>query len=182
MSAINRLLLHLTRNRPVREIRLGQRRYMERHWIGRLGPITVYLHRYLGGDGERQVHDHPWGWALGIPLTGGYDEERVVGLCPRYGWLSRVVRVRPWRWNLLTAGTFHRVAHTHPDTWTLFIHGPRCKSWGFLNRCTPLPRATGLPVVYYHQPEDVAVHGDWQYRAPRARDLRARLDFPVFDR
>lgn len=179
MSALNRLLLRLTRDLPVREIRISNRRYMERHWVGQIGPITCYLHRYLGGDGERNVHDHPWGWAVGIPLTGGYDEERVIGLCHREGWRSRTVRVRPWKWNWLFAGTFHRVARTLPDTWTLFIHGPRIKGWGFLARRWPMATPIGEPVVEYSQPYCTEASIDWQHSARPAWALRAENKEPV---
>lgn len=29
-------------------------------------------------------------------------------------------------------GTFHRIISAQPETWTLFEHGPRLSSWGFL--------------------------------------------------
>lgn len=52
-TLINRALLRMTARRPVREIRLDGKRYMERHWLGRAFGLTFYLHRYIAADGER---------------------------------------------------------------------------------------------------------------------------------
>lgn len=41
-----------------------------------------------------------------------------------------------------------RITGTQPETWTLFIHGPRRKFWGFLR---PTEVSTGTAVIY-HQP------------------------------
>lgn len=178
---IGALLLRLTAPMPARAIHIGDRPYIERYFVGRWLGCTVYLHRYLGSDGDRQVHDHPWRWAVGIPLVGGYLEERVTGLDPRHGWLAVNRPVRRFRPNLIRATTFHRIVSVEPGTWTLFVHGSRFKGWGFLRLCR-WGRDVGMPVdarqhrdvtVEYHQPFDFDATRDWECRAVTGRELRA---------
>jgi len=164
--ATGRLLLRVSDRLRVREILIGGRPYLERYYLGRLGPVTLYLHRFLGRDGERQVHDHPWTWSVGIPLVGGYTEERLLWLCPHEGWRSVMRRVRWFAPNVITARTFHRVARVEPGTWTLFVHGRRVKGWGFLER-----EHAG---VRYHQPYDVWASAEWTRNAPTGREMRER--------
>lgn len=180
-----RLLYRLTENLPARAIRIDDRPYMERYYVGRCLGVTVYLHRFLAGDGDRQVHDHPWRWALGIPLVGGYVEERLEAFCPTLGWISRVHRVRRFRLNLIGARTFHQIVHVEPGTWTLFAHGARFKGWGFLSRrhkeAAPVVTLRGVPLEFdpvvdgavYHQPFDFDRSRDWECRAVTGRELRA---------
>ena len=35
-----------------------------------LGEVTLYLHHYLRSDPDRGPHDHPWPWAVALPLAG----------------------------------------------------------------------------------------------------------------
>jgi len=92
--------------------------------------FAIFLHQYHRPDAERWLHDHPWTWSIGIPLVGGYVEERLVGheIPPR----RRERRIRHFRPNLIRVRDFHRITSVQPGTWTLFIHGPRVKRWGFL--------------------------------------------------
>lgn len=176
MSWLDRALLRLSARMPVREIRLDGRPYIERHWVGHCCGLTFYLHRYLGADGDREVHDHPWRFALGIPLSGGYLEERMDGLdlnCPG-GFRVRLVLVRPWRWNLITGGTFHRIMYVLPRTWTLFVHTPTCKGWGFLRRVKDPLEPPALPPQLIYEQRFQNSNGQWRHDAPRACELRAR--------
>ncbi len=163
-----RLLLWFTRNRPARAIDLDGAHYIERYHVTKFGPVTVLLHRYLGGDGDRQMHDHPWALAIGWPLVGGYDERRVLGFEPG-GWVATVKRIRPWRPNLITPLTFHRVASVTPGTWTLFVTVRRMKGWGF---AVPVTGHRGEPLVVYDQPFDVEHTAKWERSAPTGRVLR----------
>ena len=113
-------------------IRPGGKPYIERFYLGNWFGIGVFLHQYLDQDGDRQLHNHPWRWALGIPLMGGYKEERLVHICPHQGVkfdLRNIWRFRP---NYIRGFDFHRIASVKPGTWTLFIHGKRVGGWGFL--------------------------------------------------
>lgn len=42
----------------------------------------------------------------------------------------------PGRINIIRDSFFHRVDLLSPKVWTLFISGPKIKSWGFWNRDT----------------------------------------------
>lgn len=111
----------------------------ERYFVGRapawLGGWTAYVHHYLRSDPDRGPHDHPWDWAVALQLAGGYDEERLNGfdgphLRFRYSWRRPGV---PYR---LTGADFHRViVQPGRTSWSLFVHGPRTKGWGFLRPC-----------------------------------------------
>jgi len=93
----------------------------------------VFLHHFVGSDAPHIFHDHPWPWGLSLVLRGGYTEERCAGAS------APVTRrtLRPGRLNLLRPGTFHRVElRDHRPAWTLFVHGPKVRRWGFLDRVT----------------------------------------------
>ena len=161
---IARALFNLTAALPCRFIDLDSKRYLERYWVGQLLGWTFYLHRFVSGDDERQVHDHPWSTSFALVLSGGYLEERLLALCPDYGWLSTHRRMFPGRVNVIRARDFHRVTRPRLETWTLFAHGPRVKSWGFYSR------HSDVRSVLYHQPYDTAAVKDWQLRAPLGRN------------
>jgi hypothetical protein len=102
--------------------------YLSRFTLARLGAVRVYLNRFHRGDEDLELHDHPWRWAVSLILSGGYTEERRDGVR-----VSLRVRV-PGNLNVILGDTFHRIASVQPDTWTLFVAGPRAKDWGFWNR------------------------------------------------
>lgn len=169
---IARLLYRRTENRPCRLIHRGQgERYLERYWLGRWRGVTAYLHRFVARDADEWVHDHPWGWSLAIVLTGGYLEERLTWFDPQHGWRKRFRWVRAGRLNLIRARDFHRILEAHPETWTLFIHGPRVKGWGFLFK------AENRDLVHYHQPYDTRANANWERTALPGREAdRAVLE------
>lgn len=171
MNAIKKLwrtvLYRIADELPLRIISDGTRPYLERHYIGTVFGLRVYLHRFVGDDPDRGLHDHPWSWACSFVLAGWYNELRRTHLMPR-----------PVRWfNWLRADTFHRVLlprtlreldvsnprttrawnlRVHP-CWTLFIHPAKsCKPWGFW-RETPagtfsLPNPDGDTRIQSHRP------------------------------
>lgn len=108
---ICRLLLSYSNTRPVKVISDNGRRYLERYFVCSVFGVRVYLHRFVGSDPDRGLHDHPWAWAASIVLAGWYREVRRRGL-------------RDVRWfNVLTGDTFHRVLLPAQldEVWTLFI-------------------------------------------------------------
>jgi len=145
MGLRNRWLFNLSGGMPCRHIRTDAGPYLERYYVGRVLGVTFYLHRFLSGDRERHLHNHPWGWARALVLAGGYDEEVVHDLATAApdGCVTRPRRIRLW--NRVNGNHFHRIANAAPGTWTLFFHGPRSvvhvpdghgprlKGWGFLN-------------------------------------------------
>jgi len=154
-----RLLYRLTARLRCRLIQLDGHPYLERYYVGRFLGATVYLHRFLASDGDREVHDHPWRWSCAWVLTGGYREERLRHLDPEQGWVADMRRIGAGRLNCLTARSFHRVVDPRPETWTLFVHGPRVKQWGFLE--TAAERGGAV-----YRPAAQASGGDWKRTAP----------------
>lgn len=163
---LRRLLFALSGRLRCRLIHISGKPYLERYFLGKAFGITAYLHRFVSGDDERNVHDHPWGWACALILCGGYREERMTHLDPVEGWARRVRRMFPLRVNIIRARDFHRITSPAPDTWTLFMHGRRVKGWGFLQHMNIADGVT-RPMVVYHQPYDVAQAQDWTRSAAR---------------
>lgn len=155
---MRRLLFWLTGRLPCRLIHTGGKPYMERYFLFKRFGITAYLHRFVSGDDERNVHDHPWGWSFALILCGGYIEERMAHMDPEQGWALRLRRMFPLRINVIRGRDFHRITKPKPETWTLFVHGSRVKGWGFLER-VPL-------AVIYHQPYDSKKAANWWLRNP----------------
>jgi len=120
----------------------------ERYFVCRLpGGGCVYLHHYLRSDPDRGPHDHPWPWAISIPLARGYIEERVNGWTVDGPRVTRHAR-RPFVPRLLDGHEFHRIILPEGETsWSLFIHGPYTKGWGFLRPVlAPLREIDGVPL------------------------------------
>lgn len=106
-------------------------------------PFGVYLHHFHRSDDAGALHNHPWKWALGIIMVGGYSEEKrvsIFGCGPTYPQTERhkVERLdhKPGSFNLLKHDTFHRVDLIEHDAWSLFITGKKDSSWGFWDRHT----------------------------------------------
>lgn len=89
--------------------------------------LSCYLHRFVRPDADRELHNHPWKYALSVILVGGYTEER-------YGPYLRIDKrvLRPFSINFIKADTFHRVATLHEhDCWSLFFTFKKSQTWGF---------------------------------------------------
>jgi len=158
---IPRLLYRLTAGLPCRLISRDGAPYLERYLLARLGPLTVYLHRFVAPDGDAEVHDHPWR-ALSVVLAGGYVEERAT----LDGAAGLRVRLRRVRWaNWIAPQALHRIAAVQPDTWTLFIIGRHRKGWGFIRSIQAEDRCGLL----YYQPFPAWRGEDWA-SAPLGRD------------
>jgi hypothetical protein len=158
---IARLLYKISGRLRCRFIKVNDRPYLERYYLGKALGVTLFLHRFLASDGDRFVHDHPWSWSAALILAGGYDEERLKHLDPQIGWRSRFRRQFPGRLNIITPRTFHRIHNPDPETWTLFLHGRRIKGWGFLSRSEDLPQTS------YVAAGDHSRTRGWQTVAPR---------------
>jgi hypothetical protein len=84
--------------------------------------VCVRVHYIAREDADRHLHDHPWAWAWSFILRGQYLEQRDEGMRWR----------RAGQTNILRSREYHRIRAVAPSTWTLFVTGPRTKSWGFL--------------------------------------------------
>lgn len=130
-----RLLFWLTGYLPARLIKLGEdesRAYLERYHLFRLFGITVYLHRFVGSDGDRHLHDHPWSWAWSLVLAGGYQERLAMGRTPGGAYFTERIYRSAGSLHRLYGHTWHQITETEPETWTMFVTGPRVKAWGFV--------------------------------------------------
>lgn len=160
MNITSKLLFALSGRLPCRIISDKGVPYLERYFVAQLLGVTIYLHRFVGSDPDRGLHDHPWSWARSLVLSGEYDEETRSGI--------RTVR---W-WNKLTGDTFHRVILPpgRTEAWTLFMHGRYVKTWGFWH-CVNGIGATWQP-FRNHGHDGLA---RWWKHAPVGRDCNGRM-------
>jgi hypothetical protein len=82
--------------------------------------FNIYLHRFGRSDDDRALHDHPW-YSVSMLLKGEFIEHSFKGIrhIPRFAPIFR------------TAKFAHRLEIVRGPVWTLFITGPRIRSWGF---------------------------------------------------
>ncbi len=175
MSLIDYLLHRITDHLPCRIID-GERGepYLERYYLFGLDRIGLagwhaYLHRFVDSDPDRGLHDHPWGRAVSLVLSGGYDEIRFADAGASDKRLPTATRhIRPGRLNRLRGEDYHRIVlRDGRPAWTLFMHGPRVKGWGFLSN-------GGREGVYRAMARDASEfrHRDWWKQAPTGRAMR----------
>lgn len=135
------LIKRMQRRAPDVVIGGAERPYLRRWFvIPRNRFFNVYLHEFLRSDDDRALHDHPWA-NLSILLRGGYFEHTIAagGIHGREllwsgSWRFRRSGRIAHRIELLTVGDY---VATQPENaqplpcWTLFITGPKYRSWGF---------------------------------------------------
>lgn len=103
--------------------------YLRRWWIiPRNRFFNIYLHHFLRSDDDRALHDHPW-INCSILLSGSYREHMPGDIIklrkPWRPWL-------PWRLPMRWPSSAHRVELIDGNSvWTLFITGPKIRTWGF---------------------------------------------------
>jgi hypothetical protein len=101
--------------------------YLLRWFVIPRNPIfNIYLHLFLRSDDDRALHDHPW-VSLSVLLSNQYTEHTIAagGINRRTVLKAGDIRFRP------SGQLAHRIELTHGPCWTLFITGPRYRSWGF---------------------------------------------------
>jgi hypothetical protein len=159
---LERLLFRISAHRPCRFIDGdGGEPYLERYYIFGAFGWNAYLHRFVDSDPDRGLHDHPWNRAVSLVLTGGYEELRPSPDPER----TRCRFIAPWSLNLLRGQDFHRVVlRAGRPAWTLFVHGPRVKGWGFLQNGEL--RVMAKDAAEFR-------HRDWWKSAPSGRAMRA---------
>jgi hypothetical protein len=165
---LRRLLSKISDRLPARHIRHEGKPYLERYYVGTVLGIRIYLHRFVACD-EDGLHDHPFRYSLSLLLAGWYYEDR---------WGKRYTR----RWfNFIGPNDFHRVvlpSHAAHDVWTLFMHVPRTKPWGFLRASAQGAHGPVFQYLPQSEPSDPAL-SLWHLTAPTGAQLRAKSDMPV---
>lgn len=183
---ITRFLLWLSARLPVRVISDKGVPFLERYFVCRLFGCCIYIHRFVASDPDRGLHDHPWPWALSLVLKGWYYE------CTRRG--TRKVLWANW----LHGDSFHRVVlpfepfalrdagggllkivrtSKRQECWTLFVHGPKCKPWGFMRPAWvrgDQPEQMHAHIYVEHRDRDDSHDSAaWAAQAPKGRELRS---------
>lgn len=102
----------------------------------------VFVHQMSAPDPGVDLHDHPW-WFFTIPLNAGYTEQRApTREAPDLAMIAEehpdtctqgvVGKVRRWRPRLMRLDECHRITDLdRPVVWTLVVHGPKRRKWGF---------------------------------------------------
>lgn len=131
---IARFLFWLSGFLPGRLINIEGNPYLERYYLFTFRGRVYYLHRFLSGDGDRNLHNHPWSHSVSIILSGGYTESRVTNIDWDEGLYDQdIFRLRFLSVNRIPANVFHRIMWVKKNTWTLFSHDKqRTSEWGFL--------------------------------------------------
>lgn len=144
---MNRFLLWLTESRLVWAIKPDGREYLERYkcanewkwfrWLRKLLSVRFYLHRFVGGDVQEGLHDHPFSWCVTFVLCGSYIEKYVDCFSPTIGMVINQRKVKRFNW--ISPRKWHQVVSAELGTWTLMLCGPDVvldngdrKSWGFI--------------------------------------------------
>lgn len=128
---IKKLLYKISGRLPCRLIKIDDKPYLERYYVGRIGKRIFYLHRFVSTHPNEPVHDHPFD-GLSIVLTGRYLEKKPIipwGGGNIQGYYHKVIHII----NKVPGNSFHAITDVEPETWTLFSHGERYKPWGFLS-------------------------------------------------
>jgi hypothetical protein len=127
IALAERLIQRCTRRAPDVVIGGHDNPYLRRWFvIPRNRFFNVYLHEFLRSDDDRALHDHPW-VNCSVLLRGGYVEHTIA---------PGGIHVRTERWAgsvafRMSGKTAHRIELPYGPCWTLFITGPRYRSWGF---------------------------------------------------
>ena len=106
--------------------------YLERIIVFRCPLFGILWHKFVGSD-DPCPHDHPWPFASVI-LKGSYLEYAPVEDAAHFR--SFMLPTKYGRWSVLfrPAWWVHRVEITENPTYTLVVHGPKQRSWGFFTR------------------------------------------------
>lgn len=146
--------------------------FLERYHLGTFAGARWYLHHYIASDPDRGLHDHPWSWAVTIILAGWYIEER-----------RDRPRIRSIGYTM-DGDTFHRVILPAGSTmWSLFVHGPYTKPWGFFRpadwlRIQSWRDPEGGLWMYQARPNKHKRFSDWHKTATKGRELRLAAGAP----
>ena len=135
MSIINRILFKLSSYCRCRIINGPDKApYLERyHLLSLPFGCQIYLHRFIASDPGRGLHNHPWQSACSFLLSGRYEEIRMADAIEYNQLQSQTIEAGSFNW--INGSEFHRInLIDDAECWTLFVHGAKAKSWGFLQQ------------------------------------------------
>lgn len=108
--------------------------YLFRWWLIPRNPFcNIYLHQTVSSDPDREMHCHPW-WNVSIILRGLYVERMPARQeqKPRMDERRHIDRLRAPGDVVFRSGRHrHRLIVDGAPCWSLFITGPRYRTWGF---------------------------------------------------
>lgn len=107
-----------------------------RYWLGSMFGWTAVLHEWHREDEYAHPHNHPWRNAISFVLCGEYEEQRVT-FAPNGVFRLAMMDRRAGSASFIGSEAFHVVTRVEPETWSLFLHGPKVRPWGFLMRSSP---------------------------------------------
>ena len=116
-------MINLSWRKPDQTI--GHKYMLRWHLIRKPGVRNLYLHKYLGSDDDRALHDHPWAswsillWGNLFEITQNKDgqevQKRIWPLIPKYR----------------SAQYSHRLILKGNKALTLFLTRKKSREWGF---------------------------------------------------
>lgn len=83
--------------------------------------FNIFLHKFHRSDDDRALHDHPW-YSISVLLKGEIIEHR---------WSDKVRYILRFLPVFRSAKFAHRIELVKGPVTTLFITGPRIRTWGF---------------------------------------------------
>ena len=87
--------------------------------------FNIYLHKFVGSDNDRALHDHPW-WSVSFLLKG-----ELIEVLKETPVIKELRFISKWRPYVRPAIMAHRMVLVGTEAWTLFITGPKIREWGF---------------------------------------------------
>lgn len=110
--------------------------YLERYYLADSKEHgRVYLHHFLRGDMDRELHGHPF-TSDSYVLLGSLREERRGEMRPDGTYPIVVIERHAGDTYQIGADTWHRLDLITPEAWTLFVTGPKIQTWAFWSRDT----------------------------------------------
>lgn len=114
--------------------------YLVRWTLFSCRAFGIFIHQILRSDDDRDLHDHPWPFWTFI-LKGRYTEYVPMDSPPLWNYYRSSTRNEcemSLKSKVCGPGTLvrHKAEDCHrleldKPVWTLFIHGRRCREWGF---------------------------------------------------
>ena len=93
-------------------------------------PFNIFIHKFMKGDDDEDMHDHPWGF-FHIILSGGYWEEVPQDQNDLNQGIQKIWRETGY-WNCVSAEYKHRIElEDNIKPWTIFIPLNKMSKWGF---------------------------------------------------